>query len=1660
MPISSQSLRSRRELTDEEVFGVPAHLGASVRELSDEEVFGSAPARGRALTDDEVWGSSTPAAPVRAAPAPAPAPPKKPSIMAGQPTKPLLGHDIGGPVGTALGLGDQLWRTYGGAVADTLDAAAGLVNAPIDAALRGIGSDFQFGQPQLGKKVAEPEGIVPQFTRDAAPYFAGSAGVARGLTAATARAAAGAGVARPVAQAVANAPGAVRTGVVAGAATDATLSRVQESNLSNLIDDVGGPTLPTARAPDDTPGEAALKDMVEGGVVGTAAEIALKFFTRGPRMPAGTIEAADEEAEVVAAMADPAVRAEARRNGAELHPRFAEFEARAQALELERGARQPLPDVGAEDLIRPAPAPAAAPGALIDEAAARAAVEEILPGSRVTSGFRTPEHNARVGGAANSWHTRGGAIDLVPPPGTSLADFRAQLEARGLPVTELLDEGDHFHWAYGGAPARAAAEPPPIQRAAVEAPPPRVAAAEPAPAPAPLPTQIDPAIVRAATAAEPPPVRPEPLPEAPVRAVQELTSPEPVRPTVTEPQAGQPARAMSGETMPHAAERSIAAASDAQPRRFADIAQAEAHFAARHAAGEQVRWSAADSSGKASVVARNPGPDGRFLTTDTGKVLADKGGPMKFGGQSQAARWILNVGQKRSPDQVFEIVTRPGGGFTVQEAGRLAPDAQVETQSAQPGLRGPGDVQDRAPQFSDQPAEAAVTHPARSGGLPDQSQAFQTAAGPTRQQAADGGGPAGAAPLANSQVRHDGGSGTPEGGPLRREPVRLEGEGRARAAVPDAPEVTAIERGRGASEPPSPSAAFRTDGGASGSEAGPPAPGTDPSNHGGLDAEGPKANVGQNDVQRQGEVKLRAQAGGPGVQRYSNPLDPELLKREVGEPVSNLVRKNLRDTVEDARNVKAEVAALVRGTVASGAGEAVARVARTAWVANADAAHVIARKYSQIPEAQELADLIGTDPGRGRKIDQTYERAVEMQSRAMLNRLRNILGQHSRPEFEGKVADVLAGRKRALAGSAAEVTAKRIRGLLDEQHAYVTEAGIDTGYVKERYFPRIPDVEAISKDSAGFQNAASRVYQKMGMPADEAEEAALEWYHRLLGVSDPTFASGTPASRHTKGRTLPAEADEILKQYYVTDAREALATYFVQTSRSAEFVRRFGKNGAKATDLLNTMRKKGMDPGDVDLLEQHYRSATGQLSATRGSPLHGTADALQTAGVLALLPRAVISSLGEYFALAVRTHAPVRTSAEIVKNVLTDIFRLRGPDSARDVGEALGIIGDAVSDLVISSRFGGEVSNRFQQKTLARFFRTTGLHQVTEHQRLVAVRIGQRFIGSLLDDLAPGSKRQKSALRLLNELGLGETETRAVQQWLAHNDGRVRIEELMSSKPGPRAYRTALQRFVDESIQNPSAADRPLYANTPVGRLAYGITSFMFSFTRNVVVRSIRETGEAFRPGQYTLQDRMRLASPAIGFGILTMVQSQISELRDQAFNPEQAAERSDTEKTITNLSRAGAFGTLDPFINFFVSARYERDPTSLLTGPYLTFYTDALSDAVGLLPGLNSEETNNAEHRAARSAYKAIVAPTAALVASWLPGSAPMRLAYGAGMVAVTSSGASHDFADALVGERDVKSGGSTAEDPFDFDSEFQLEGEDDFELGLEGERALFELE
>lgn len=141
-----------------------------------------------------------------------------------------------------------------------------------------------------------------------------------------------------------------------------------------------------------------------------------------------------------------------------------------------------------------------------------------LPGGQITSGARSPAHNAAVGGVPTSEHVpgQGVAYDFIPPHGMSNGDAMARIQSSGIPFDQLIGEGNHIHvgWRPGGSAGRGQViGGPPVQLAANTrtASSPFAPTASDASAPAPTPQSVQ--------------VTTGPGPSVPASAVQAPASP-------------------------------------------------------------------------------------------------------------------------------------------------------------------------------------------------------------------------------------------------------------------------------------------------------------------------------------------------------------------------------------------------------------------------------------------------------------------------------------------------------------------------------------------------------------------------------------------------------------------------------------------------------------------------------------------------------------------------------------------------------------------------------------------------------------------------------------------------------------------------------------------------------------------------------------------------------------------------------------------------------------------------------------------------------------------------------------------------------------------------------------------------------------------------------
>lgn len=749
----------------------------------------------------------------------------------------------------------------------------------------------------------------------------------------------------------------------------------------------------------------------------------------------------------------------------------------------------------------------------------------------------------------------------------------------------------------------------------------------------------------------------------------------------------------------------------------------------------------------------------------------------------------------------------------------------------------------------------------------------------------------------------------------------------------------------------------------------------------------------------------RPDTGGEGASRsgdeapplYSTPLDPAAIKRFLTDPITNSVR-SLRNRLRDTTAAKAF---------------------STLFDSNRGALFVLRDRFPNSQALAKLIDHIATDPGTGRVVKGTYQTEVTSHAVGLTNRAVNVLGPST--GVDRAVRDALATGRTTNPDVA--VKASRIRNLLDEQRAFMRESGVEVGEQKN-YFPREYDEHTVAASRDDFLRDAAAEYEKTGLDATEAHNAAVAFFERITRVTMPGWTPDTIGPTSTKARVLPASADDALARYMITDPRDVLARYFLRTTREAEFTRRFGKNGAEVTKWFEQMRRDGIPATEVDRIRDHFASSVGALSRPGSSALQTAGDWIQTAGIVARLTGATISSLPEALAVGVRTGNPLRGLEAFFFDPVRAILSTNDRRMHRQLAEWFGIIGTHGPDAVMASQAGADARpGTMPSRINDGLFKLNLLHQLTSHQRVTATRHGALFVKHMAEDVAGGASTRRSAERLLGELGMTPDDARAVDAWLKTNPD---MPTMAGDSAQAQSYRTAVTRFVNETIQNPEPVDKPMWASSPVGRLAYGITSFQYAFTRNVIMRSVRQANAAVSAGDLGLADRFRLAGALPALAVLFGAQWAVSEARDKLGNRQQRREQEPWIQTVANLDRLGVFMNLSPIVNMAMGARYQSDPSSRLAGPYVSNITNTLKALLGTLPqsagGPNSPRTNNAENTMARTVYASVLAPSVIAALALAPLPAPVRAAAGVAAIAATRPDANRAFANAVAGPPTVR--------------------------------------
>lgn len=728
-----------------------------------------------------------------------------------------------------------------------------------------------------------------------------------------------------------------------------------------------------------------------------------------------------------------------------------------------------------------------------------------------------------------------------------------------------------------------------------------------------------------------------------------------------------------------------------------------------------------------------------------------------------------------------------------------------------------------------------------------------------------------------------------------------------------------------------------------------------------------------------------------------------------------------------------------------------------------------------------MTDQVGPDIGSGRPVDQAFQREAQQQMNVFGNRIDRTrvasIGKENAWTDEENLAiiDALTGRTPRITRPWLTTAASEIRSAFNDMRDAAEEAGIRIGNIKN-YVTRIFDIEKIRSDREGAFGAFTRAYEAGGDARAEAELSATALIDNILyppnrNIGSWSVVNATGMPNPTRQRHWPAAADSIVENFYSRDITHITAEYGRRMSYAIAYARRFGARNERL-NVASQILQRQIPDGDYKMVRSHMDGALGTSQGDAGiEPLRNALAWISTAGLVRLLGRTFVPQLAEAMNIATRENKGALTAMRYLVESVRFSQDWMGQDvrNARSMAEMFGIVGEFARQSLIDSRLQG-LGPDSAHAFASNYLNAVGVLYLTDRQRIFAAHVGDRAVRRAVADMIENTKDAGTAREFLSDYGISDANVREVHDMLRAADLLPPDQKLDAlahdTSDGARRYRAAVYDFAAKSVIEPTAADTPRLAKHPFLRIAYAVTSFVHTFSREHTFRIMRRAIRSVGPENLGVRERMALAGTFTAFSAWAAAQILLGDARDAVFSPDATAENTEWERFIRNASRATLSGNWDTVVNLIVSnARYERDPTSLISGAYLGTEINSMMDiGQGLVPypanPANNPNTNNAEWQAVKEFYLAAGAPllygTLAQVSTdILPPflRAPAAVARGVATAFGTSSQASRNFATTLVGPRTVEPRRRTSQtaDPFEQGERDQLRQENRAEREFE---------
>lgn len=579
-----------------------------------------------------------------------------------------------------------------------------------------------------------------------------------------------------------------------------------------------------------------------------------------------------------------------------------------------------------------------------------------------------------------------------------------------------------------------------------------------------------------------------------------------------------------------------------------------------------------------------------------------------------------------------------------------------------------------------------------------------------------------------------------------------------------------------------------------------------------------------------------------------------------------------------------------------------------------------------------------------------------------------------------------------------------------------------------------PDIAQAKADESMQKavDAVADIYESIKR-ADSELNAARWLENMMVGGSITQVPGASPDADFLKGRVLPPEADVLMKDYLANDVLWLMMDYLPKLVRRAEYERRFG--GTKLDQLKRQMNAEGVMRSDIDLVEMILAKLSGAVYDNSMGTAAKTIQTVQALGIMAMLGRAVLSSVAEPMGAAIQTR-DVRDAFRSMGATLGAFWPSATTREREELAAAIGLIGDPHMDTMLSNREGGQFQDDpNMSKRMAKYYIFTLQHQWITKTSMGAMVVSQGFLRERIRTFtdSKNADERNRAMRDLKELGLQQSDVAQFVQWM--NDLDENGESIMSGRKVTlddlnsdmgELYSEMVYRMTRKIILDPKPTDTAALSKTTVGRAVMSIQSFAYTFQRQFLIATYKKIMEEYKSSKDLSQVSRVAGGVALGFASLIAGQMVISMLRELIFNPDRWEEKQ-KEGDLTwyllkmGWSRAGMWGAWDPVYNLAEGIKYQRDLATTAVGAVPGYFFQALQRIITPFVR-NSEKTNTAEYNATVGAYELAAVPLMAWGMTTLPAGPITAPVMAALYATATSPKVKNDVAEAIWGPKPKK--------------------------------------